>query len=101
MTLVVSALAAFVLIQGAPASATTQSCEFPTYQYKFVANDGTYRDLPGGNVKGYLIHGDLLNSGFHPSNTGWIEGNFYTAHGTYLGSGWALRQYFHFVRLWC
>jgi hypothetical protein len=90
-----------IVAAGSVSAEATTTCEFPTYQYVFSGVDGTYRDVPGGNVQGYLINGDLLNSGFAPSNTGWIQGNFYTAGGGYLGSGWALRQYFSYVRYWC
>jgi len=77
------------------------SCEFATYQYVFIGVDGTYRDVPGGSVIGYLQTGDLLNSGFPPNSTGWISGNFYTSGGAYKGSGYALRQYFSYLRSWC
>lgn len=98
----VSLMVATALVATGSASAgAATSCEFPTYQYKFSGVDGTYRDEPGGNVRGYLFNGDLLNSGFAPNNTGWIQGNFYTPGGYYLGSGWALRQYFSYVRSWC
>jgi hypothetical protein len=81
--------------------ATSITCEFPTYQYVFVGQDGTYRSEPGGPVRGYLYNGDLLNSGVAPYNTGWIPGNFYTSNGVYKGSGYALRDYFSYVRSWC
>ncbi|HEX6360695.1 hypothetical protein [Actinophytocola sp.] len=102
MTFAISLMVTMGLVTtGTASAATTARCEFPTYQYVFTGVDGTYRDAPGGNVRGYLITGDLLNSGFSPSHTGWIEGNFYTSSGGYLGSGWALRQYFSYVRYWC
>jgi hypothetical protein len=90
-----------MIVAGSATAGATTTCEFPTYQYVFSGVDGTFRDAPGGNVLGYLVNGDLLNSGFAPSNTGWIQGNFYTAGGGYLGSGYALRQYFNYVRSWC
>ena len=83
------------------AAPATVTCEFPTYQYVFSGRDGTFRDVPGGAVKGYLATGDLLNSGFAPNTTGWIQGNFYTWDGHYKGTGWALRDYFHYLRSWC
>ena len=88
-------------LSSASASTTTQSCEFATYQYRFTGVDGTFRDLPGGSVIGTLRTGDLLNSGYRPSSTGWIQGNFYTAGGAYKGTGYALRMYFSYLRLWC
>lgn len=94
-------MSAGLVVTGSASAGAASSCEFPTYQYVFVGVDGTYRDLPGGNVRGHLVTGDLLNSGFAPSSTGWIQGNFYTAGGSYLGSGYALRQYFSYVRSWC
>jgi hypothetical protein len=82
----------------APASST---CEFATYQYVFSGVDGTWRDVPGGNVRGNLTTGDLVNSGFSPSSTGWIQGNIYTSNGTYKGTGWVLRGYLSYLRSWC
>ncbi|QXJ22445.1 hypothetical protein AGRA3207_003444 [Actinomadura graeca] len=83
------------------ATPTRAACEFATYQYVFTGQDGTWRDVPGGNVQGYLYNGDLVNSGFNPSNTGWIQGNIYTSGGTYKGTGYVLRGYLSYVRSWC
>lgn len=77
------------------------ACEFPTWQYRFIGQDGTWRSEPGGTVRGYWQGGDLFNTGLGPSHSGWLVGNVYTWDGVFKGHGYVLRDYLTYVRNWC